>query len=485
MRRTPCILPVILLALSVPSLAHHLKPGKTKTMPLTTSSPKARDLYERAMQDYENLYLDRANIGWKAAAEADPNCALAYAWIAFNSRNPAEASAAREKAKALEPKVTPGERLLIQWISDIQENNTIAGIAAMNDMLEMYPKDKRLFYLAANWMMGARDPEQAERLLLKALALDKNYPAALNDLAYAYARTRQFDKAFAAMDRYVALLPSEPNPQDSYAEILRMSGNFDAALEHYNAALKIDPDFISSQLGLGDTYALKDDQAQARVEYDKAIEHAHNDADRLDYTLQKAMTWVREGKTAEADKAFLAAAQSAQAQHLEFEEIQAYLMMSLYHTDDAEALKDLALADQALSRPSAMAQSDREDQRARILRYRAVRAVHAGNQDLADQALHQLEAMAGSSRSIIIQQSYHGAAGALLMARQKYADAIPHLEEDRDNPCSMELLSQAYSQTEAFDKMHEEQTDLRSTNLPTMEQALVVPAVRAQRPMNP
>lgn len=485
MLRTICILPALFLALSVPSFAHHVKTGKTQTMPVTTSSPKASDLYERAMQDYENLYLERANIGWRAAAKADPNFALAYAWIAFNSRNPQEASSARQKAHALEPKVTPGERLMIQWIANVQENHTIAGIAAMNDMLEMYPHDKRLFYLAANWMMGARDPEQAERLLLKALAIDKNYPAALNDLAYAYARTHQFDKAFEAMDRYVALLPTEPNPQDSYAEILRMSGNFDAALDHYRAALTIDPDFISSQLGLGDTYALQGNQAQARLEYDKAIGHAHNEADRLDYSLQRAMTLVRDGNTAEADKAFLAAAQSAQAQHLELEEIQAYLMMSLYHPNDAEALKFLGWAEEALWRPSAMAQSDRQDQKARVLRCRVVRAIHADDQRLADQSLQQLQALADTSRSMIVQQSYHGAAGALLMARNKYPEAIPHLEEDRDNPCSMQLLSEAYSQTEAFDKMHEEQAELRSANFPTMEQALIVPEVRAQRPVNP
>ena len=138
----------------------------------------------------------------------------------------------------------------------------------------------------------------------KALAIDKNYPAALNDLAYVEARNRQFDKAFAAMERYIALLPKEPNPQDSYGELLRMAGNFEGSLQHYRAALKIDPDFVTSQLGLGDTYALMGNQEQARVEYDKAIRFAHNEADRLTYGMQKAMTYVRDGNFAEADKEF-------------------------------------------------------------------------------------------------------------------------------------------------------------------------------------
>jgi len=33
-------------------------------------------------------------------------------------------------------------------------------------------------------------------------------------------------------------------------------GHFESSLARYRAALKIDPDFVTSQLGLGDTYAL-------------------------------------------------------------------------------------------------------------------------------------------------------------------------------------------------------------------------------------
>ena len=329
--------------------AHHVKQSSAKTMPVTTSSPKARDLFDRALTDYENLYLERANIGWRAAVEADPNFAVAYVFIAYNSNDPTEASAAREKAKLLAPKASAGERLLIQWIAGAKENNFIAAISGMNDLLEMFPKDKRLAYLAGNWMMGQNSYEQAQKTLERALAIDKNYPPALNDLAYCYAQSREYPKAFEAMERYVAALPNLPNPQDSYAEILRMSGNFDAALEHYRAALKIDPDFDYSQLGLGDTYALMGNQAQARVEYEKAIQQAHTEADRLSYALQNATTWARENNFAEADKAFAAVAEKAHAAGFDLIEAQAHRMMSLYQTDDAEALKHLAAAEEALN----------------------------------------------------------------------------------------------------------------------------------------
>ena len=163
-------------------------------------------------------------------------------------------------------------------------------------------------------------------------------------------------------------------------------------------------------------------------------------------------------------------------------EAQAHRMMSLYQTDDAEALKHLEAAEEALTHPPDMAQSDRDDERARVLRYRAVRADHAGNQELASQTLQQLETMAARSRSAAIQGSYHGAAGALLMSQQKVPEAIAHLEEDEDNPYSLQLLSQAYASTGAADKRHEVEVKLRATNAATMEQALVVPGVRSRRP---
>ena len=297
MRRSIYAVPVFILILGVclatpiDAHAHHVKQSATATMPVSTSSPEARSLYEKGMQDYEYLYLERCNDDWRAAVKADPNLAVAWAWIAFNSSNPEEVSAAREKAKALASKLTPGEQLMVAWIAKVQEGDFIGGISAMNDLLEMYPKDKHVLYLAGNWLMLEDGDEQSLKIMEKALALDKNYAAALNDLAYLYARNRQFDKAFANMDRYVALLPKEPNPQDSYGELLRMAGNFEGSLQHYHAALKIDPDFVTSQVGLGDTYALMGNQEQARVEYTKAIRYAHNEADRLAYSMQLAMTW--------------------------------------------------------------------------------------------------------------------------------------------------------------------------------------------------
>jgi tetratricopeptide (TPR) repeat protein len=467
-----------------PCFAHHIKQASAKTLEVTTSSVKARDLYERAMTDYESYYLERANVGWRAAITADPDLAMAHAWLSYNSQNPEESSAARAKAKELASKVTPGERLMITWITSVEENNFIAGISAMNDLLEMYPKDKRVIYLAGNWMMGEREYERASRQFEKSLAVDKNYAPALNDLGYAYAHQHQFDKAFAVMERQIAVRPNQPNPQDSYAEILRMSGNFEGALQHYHASLAIDPQFSFSLLGIADTYALMGDETRARVEYDKAIAGAKNDGERMEFTLQKAQSWVREGNFAEADKAYGAAAERAHGLGMDLMEAQAHRMMAMYQSDDAASLKHLESAEDALSHRAQIAETEKEEERAKILRYRVGFAAHSGNQELAQKTLNQLEAMANGGHSSNIQAEYHGAQGTLLMSKEKYADAIPQLEEDRNNPYSMELLAKACAEAGSADEMHEVDGQLRALNTPTVEQALVVPLVRGKRPEN-
>lgn len=470
------------LFLSSPVFAHHVKSQST-ALTVTTSSPQARELWEKGVADYENLYLERCNDDWREAVKQDPNLAVAWAWIAFNSGDPQEIATARAKAKDLAPKTTPGEQLMVAWVVKVQEGDFIGGITAMNDMLEMYPRDKHVLYLAGNWLMGENGDDQARHLMEKALALDKNFPAALNDLAYVDARNRQFDTAFRAMDRYVTLLPTEPNPQDSYGELKRMAGDFESALTHYRAALKIDPDFVSSQIGIADTYALMGNQEQARIEYDKAIRFAHNETDRLSYQMQKAMTYVRDGNYAEADKQFLDIATTAHNKEHHLQEAGALRHMAEYQADDNIALKHLKLAEQSLAHQSSISASDRDEELSRILRNRVVHASRSGNMALAEKSLHDLETMASGSRNRVIQSSYQGAAGAVLMDQKKYQDAIAHLEEDQDNPFTMELLVQAYYQTEQDEKLHAIEAKLRGTNVPTMEQALVVPAARAKRPV--
>ena len=69
--------------------------------------------------------------------------------------------------------------------------------------------------------------------------------------------------------------------------------------------------------------------------------------------------------------------------------------------------------------------------------------------------------------------------GAVLIADGKFQEAIAHLEEDSNGPASMLLLWQAYGKTGASDQAKNLAARLANVNLPTVEQALVVPPFRS------
>ena len=482
MRRRWCV--YLLLFSSLAALADSKsKPAqpRQKSAPtklsITTSSSQARDSFERAMREFEEYRIPGTLQDLRAATKADPNFAQAFILLSRMSQDPSEQTATRKRAKQLTAKVTPGEQLLITWLADAQENNYLPAIAAMNDLLAKYPHDQRLAYLAGDWLMQQQRYEQAVVVLERALALYPNYAAALNDVAYGYADLGNFEKAFAAMDRYVALEPDQPNPHDSYGEILRMAGKFDAALEQYRMSIRIDPNF-GSELGVADTYALMGKELEAREEYDRAIVFAPSNADKVQRELQSALTWIRENNRKQAERALSDVARHARSAGLARLEAEAHQILGMYEPDQKAAMKQLQTAQDVLQEEHEISASDRDEELARILRTRATRLAEARDTDSASKTVHQLETMAGTSRSQAIQLCYHGAAGAVLVAQGKFAEAIPHLQEGTADPDSMRLLWRAYTSTGATSEAQGIASKLAALNLPTVEQALVVPQFR-------
>jgi len=446
-------------------------------LPVTTSSGEASRSFERAMREFEEHRIPETLQDLRAAAKADPNFAQALILLSRLTTDPAEQAAARTRAKQSAMKVSPGEQLLIRWLAGAQEDNYLPAIAAMNDLLAKYPRDQRLAYLAGDWLMQQQRYEQAVTVLERAVALFPDYAAALNDLAYGYADTGNFDKAFAIMDRYVALEPDQPNAHDSYGEILRMAGKLDGALEQYRMSIRIDPNF-GSELGVADTYALMGKELEAREEYDRAIVFAPSNGDKVQREMQSAVTWIRENNRKQAERAFSDVARHAHAAGLARLEAEAHRILGMYEADPKTALKQLQAAQDVVGEGHEISASDRDEELARILRVRVTRLAEAQDMDSASNAVKLLETMAAPSRSQVIQLCYHGAAGALLVAQGKFTEAIPHLEEGSTDPESMRLLWRAYSSTGDTSEAQAIASKLAALNVPTAEQALIVPQFR-------
>ncbi|HZQ70597.1 MAG TPA: tetratricopeptide repeat protein [Terriglobales bacterium] len=471
----------ILLVLSSFSFAniplHSRGKRSSGVLPISTRSAQARKMFQRGVAKMEYLRRSEALESLRAAVKADPKFVQAHILISHLTRDAQEQQASLQKAEQFVSAVTPGEKLLVTWLAGVQEEKEVPAIAAMNDLLAQYPKDKWLQFLAGRWLLNQGRYSQAIMILQRAVTLDANYPAAWNELAYAYAWSGDFDRAFSAMDRYVALQPDEPNPHDSYGEVLRLAGKFDAALEQYRTSIHIDPHF-GSEAGVADTLAIMGKEEEAREEYERAIVFAPGETERIEYELQSALTWVRENNRRSAEHALREVAKHAHKAGCAQLEAESRRVLAIYDPDFKNSLKQLDAA-QATIEEHPLSRTNHDEELARILRVQALRAAESQAPDIADTALRQLEKMAANSRNQEIQRSFHGARGAVLVAQTKYAEAVPELEEDAEDPISIRLLWRAYSSSGATAQAQLIADKLANFNIPSFEQALVVPQFRA------
>ena len=341
----------------------------------------------------------------------------------------------------------------------------------------------------------------AQKRLEQAAAFDPDFASPLNDLGYIYGYLGDYHHALQIMQHYVAFLPGQPNPEDSYAEILRMAGKYEEALEHYRKALTIDPNFHSSQLGIADTYALMSQQSRARKEYFNARVLAADKVTELQDVMQSAFTYVRERDFRGADLAFQGVAQQARHAGLSIIEAEAWRMRARLqiitapaHLVEVETLQTgkrlgliprkrvqrleleyLQKAEQTITEAKAISESDRQDEHALLLRERVEAAAGRGFLAEATEGLAELEGMATDSPSSVIQAAFNGAKGAVLLYQGKYDDAIPLLARDDHNAFSLYRSAYADQKTGKTAWAAGRLAATMAFNEPTAEQAFVGP----------
>jgi len=281
---------VVLTALLVVSAAIGIACNKTGTdarpgnasdgkIPITTKSEEARteflagrDLSERLLGNESLQHFDKA-------LALDPDFATAELARANNSPTAKEFFAHQLKASVLVDHVSDGEKLLIL----ASEAGSNGEVARQKDYLEKavaaYPNDERAQFTLANYYFFQQDYPLALEHYKKATELNPKYSPAYNLLGYAYRQQGDYANAEQAFKKYVELIPNDPNPYDSYAELLLKMGRFDDSIVQYRKALSIDPHFVPSHFGLSADYTYKGQPEQAAAELQTMASQARNDGE--------------------------------------------------------------------------------------------------------------------------------------------------------------------------------------------------------------
>jgi tetratricopeptide (TPR) repeat protein len=441
-------------------------------IPLTTTSDAARRSFLGGLENIENQQIQRAHVDFRAAARADADFALAHLFLVYDSGNPAEEAVELAKAKALGANASKPEQLLITWLSGARNGEYVTAISAMNDLLAEYPKDKFLLFLAGRWMVQQQNYDGAQRFLLRAVAIQPNYPAALNELAYAYAFTGEFNQAFAALDKYEQASPGEPNTEDSYGEISRMAGQYEQAIEHYSKALQFDSTFVWSQVGLGDTYMLMGKEGQARAEYAKAIAVATSPGDRLTWEIASALTYAHANDSKAFVQAMQGIADEAHAVHVSAQEAVAYRDIAMYLRNPKETLAYAKKAEEAITHSEEISPTDADQQLGMTWMTEAIAYQAMGDTQSAREVLTRLAERAQLSRSEFVRVCSEGATGGVLLEQRKFKEASPHLEEDERNPLSTARLVRAYGGSGAKQESAELLQKFERLHAPTIDDFL-------------
>jgi len=260
----------------------------TKEVPITTSSAEARDLYLKGRALFEDLRVVDGRDLFLQAVAVDDGFAMGYFMIAQSALTNAEFFDAIGKANERAANASAGEQLYIKALVAASENDQATQRAALEELVAMYPGDERAHLQLATFQFGVQDFAGAVTHLNHATELAADFAPAYNMLGYSHRSLEDFASARAAFERYVELVPHEANPYDSLAELLMEMGEYDASIETYRKAIKVNPNFGSSYAGLSINYSLQGQTDVAQEAADDMLAAARNFTERQAALYQAA-----------------------------------------------------------------------------------------------------------------------------------------------------------------------------------------------------
>lgn len=254
---------------------------------VTTSSKEAQQRFDEGLLLCYAFQHEEAYNRFERAAEADPECAMAYWGMSLclgpNINNPVmdekaskSASEAIGKAQALASKVTPVERDLIAALSkryawpppESRSPYDSAYANAMREVQKSYPQDDDIGVLFAESMMdlrpwdqwspsGEEQPGTPEVLSNLEAVLERSpkHPGANHLYIHATEASPNPKRALPSADRLRKLIPGA-------GHLVHMPSHIDIRLGHYEEAIaanqrgvKADLEFVA-QVGRGGFYSV-------------------------------------------------------------------------------------------------------------------------------------------------------------------------------------------------------------------------------------
>jgi tetratricopeptide (TPR) repeat protein len=434
-------------ALAAPEASPDTSPaGK---IPITTQSEAARADYLRGRDLTERLRVQESRPFFEKAVAADPDFALAWLGLANTQPSANEFFAKLGKAGALSGKVSQGERLMILGATAGAQGNVTSQVSHLEALVTQFPQDERALVLLGTAHFGAQRYREAIDLYERAAKVAPDFSQIYNQLGYSYRFLGEMTKAEAAFKKYTEVLPDDPNPWDSYAELLMKLGRFDEAITNYRKALALRPDFFNSSYGIASCLDLQGKGAAARSELDAALAKAQDDGQRRTGLFAKTVSYTFEGNfaaaQAEMEKQRALAEKANDPLGIAGDEI-AMGNLALAAKDVAGAAKRFEEAAARVEAAPKVAEANKANQRRFAIYNRAQVALAKGDLAAAKQLSTELATAVAKSGNPFQVRLSHEIAGRLALAEKRWDAAIAELDQaNLLNPYNRYRLSQAHA----------------------------------------
>lgn len=238
--------------------------------PLGTASPVAAAHFRQGQAELRRLEVDAARASLGAAVEVDPGFAMAHfelghalVWLGHREDGLAEILLADSLAQ--EPGLTTElERLVIGFAAAELDEDPARAQGCFDRLVQDHARHPESLRVQARRAMADADLVRARQLYRQVLEADPDRVEIHNTLGYLALQEGRYEDAVAEFKRYAYFAADSANPHDSLGEAYLWTGRYHESIDQYQEALRIDPSFLSSVVGVTDALAVTGQTRLAR-----------------------------------------------------------------------------------------------------------------------------------------------------------------------------------------------------------------------------
>ena len=243
------------------------------------------------------------------------------------------------------------------------------------------------------------------------------------------------------------MIPTDPNPYDSEAELLLKMGKFEESIASYKKALALDPAFFPSHIGIAMNTILLGKSDEAKTSLEQLFDKARNNGERRQLHFTLAVLYADAGQmdraARELDNEYAIADKMHDGVSMS-NDLFAKGIITAYagKYDDAKGILDQSL--KALEDAEV---SPETKENGRPFYHYGYLLVAVGKKDFSTgrSEVEQARKDAETGRNPALTRQAHQLAGILALAEERYTDAVAELEQaDHQNPNNLYRLALAY-----------------------------------------